>query len=440
MAVEIYMPKMSDHMEAGQIVRWLASEGDRVEQGQPLLELMTDKVIAVIDAPASGVLKSVRAGAGEGATVPVGETLAFIADSAEMVPTLPPLAAAARGAGGAGAEVQPATVAATPPTTIRAAPAARALAKELGVDLSLVTGTGPDGRIKVEDVRAYAAQAAAAAAQPSPSTPVARRMAEDLGVDVASLRGSGPGGRVTGADVVASADRRSGAGAAGEDVWLDLTSGQKVTGERMLASVQTAPQFTLSLSADMTAALALREAYGARHASRPSVTAILVKVVAAALRQHPRVNASFLEGRLRLHKHISIGVAVGTEQGLVVPVISDADQRSLAEVAGILEALQDKARTMRFASDDLAGGTFTISNLGMYGIERFAAIVNPPEAAILAAGAIVKTPVVADDGAVTARPLMSLTLSVDHRALDGLQGARFLADVKALLENPALAL
>ncbi|MGQ9683609.1 MAG: 2-oxo acid dehydrogenase subunit E2, partial [Anaerolineae bacterium] len=347
--------------------------------------------------------------------------------------------AAARGAGAVGGDVGPAAATATQPTALRAAPAARALAKELGVDLSLVTGTGPEGRIKVEDVRAFAAQTAATT-QASPSTPVARRVAQDLGVDVGSLRGSGPAGRVTGADVVAWADKQSSAGAVAEDDWLDLTPGQKVTGERMLASVQTAPQFALSLSADMTAALALREAYGTRRAPRPSITAILVKVVAAALRQHPRVNASFVQGRLRLHKRISIGVAVGTEQGLVVPVIADADRRSLAEVAAAVEALQEKARIMRFAGDDLAGGTFTISNLGMYGIERFTAIVNPPEAAILAVGAIVRTPVVADDGTVTVRPLLSLTLSVDHRALDGLQGAQFLADVKALLENPALAL
>ncbi len=407
MAVEIFMPKMSDHMEVGEIIRWLVKEGDRVDKGQIILEVMTDKAVAELEAPASGVLKGIRAGAEDGAEVPVGETFAFIAEPDEEVPVLPPLGSAE--AKGVEEETPPPapTPSAEPtpvpgagegragPGPVRATPVARRIAKELGVDLSLVRGTGPGGRITEEDVRAFAEALSA-----TPSAQPAEEGAE----------------------------------------WLDLTSIQRLTGRRMLESLQTAPQFALTINVDMTNALWLREALMERvlaeTGERLSVTAILVKVVAAALKSYPRANASFEGGQIKLHPRVNVGVAVGTDDGLVVPVIKEADQKSLVQITQELKSFQDKARQMRFSAEELSGGTFTISNLGMYGVDRFNAIINPPQSAILAVGQIIKTPVGMPDDTIALRPMMSLTLSVDHRSIDGVQGARFLAEIKERLEKP----
>jgi len=398
MAVEIFMPKMSDHMEAGEIVGWLAKEGDRVEKGQPIMELLTDKVVAELEAPASGVLKSIRAGAEAGAIVPVGETMAFIAEPDEEVPVLPSLAPAEETKPSPPPTSRPAPSEAEP-GRVRATPAIRRIAKELGVDLTLVKGTGPGGRIKEEDIRAFAEAAAAAPAlQPN-----------EAGVE-----------------------------------WLDVTPVQRLTGQRMVESVQTAPQFALTIGVDMTHALALRELLMeqavAETGERLSITAILVKVVGAALKHYPRANVSFEGGRIKVHPHANIGVAVGTDDGLVVPVIREADRKSLLQITRELKAFREKAREMRFSTEDLSGGTFTLSNLGMYGIDHFQAIINPPQSGILAVGRIIKTPVGLPDDTIALRPMMRLTLTVDHRTMDGIQGAQFLAEVKRRLEQPYLLL
>jgi len=356
---------------------------------------MTDKAVAELEAPASGILKGIRAGAVEGSQVPVGETIAFVAELDEEVPVLPPL-------GPVGAEevteVLPSLVPApvkAEPGQVRATPVARRLAKELGVDLTLVTGTGPGASIGEGDVRAFA-------------------------------------------EVAVATSRARPAGA--EEEWLDLTPIQRLTGQRMLKSIQTAPQFALTIDVDMTNALSLREAFMGRvvadTAERLSITAILVRVVAAALERYPRANASFEEGRIRLHRQVNIAVAVGSNEGLVVPVIKEANRKSLVEITQELKSFRSKAREMRFGTEELSGGTFTISNLGMYGIDRFNAIINPPQTAILAVGQIAKRPIGMPDDTIALRPMMSLTLSVDHRAMDGIQGAEFLAEVKRGLEHP----
>jgi pyruvate dehydrogenase E2 component (dihydrolipoamide acetyltransferase) len=451
MATQVYMPKMSDHMEAGEVIRWLAQEGERVEARQPILEITTDKVVAECEAPAAGILKGIRAGVGPGARVPVGETIAFIAGPGEEVPRLPPLVGQGGPAGNQAASVGPLASRAVPaePDKVRAAPAARALAKELGIDLSQVAGTGPEGRIKVEDVRAYHGQQQQEARPPERvpgSTPLAQRVAEDLGIDVAQVAGTGPGGRVVKDDVQAYAalsaptvPRAEGGGST-----LELSRVQRITGQRLAESWHSVPHFALGVSVDMTNALALRQAQAAHNLAqsgeRISVTAILVKAIAAALKRHPRVNASYADGRVQVHEHINVGVALAGEDGLVVPVIRDADRRSLPEIHGELRRLQERAAARRLTGDDLSGGTFTISNLGMFGIERFTAIVNPPESAILAVGRIIKVPTVLPDDTVGVRPIMSLTLSVDHRSLDGVQAASFLVEVKDGLEQPYLLL
>ena len=455
MAVEVFMPKMSDHMEDGEIIRWLVKEGDPVEERQVIMELMTDKVVAELEAPASGVLKGIRPGAEDGAMVPVGETFAFIAEPDEEVPVLPPLTPeeakevpvmtpAPASAATATSSTEPAREEAG---RVRATPVAQRLAKELGIDLSQVAGTGPGGRIREEDVRAYA-EAQKRAAPPEGegvrASPLARRLARELGVNLAGVVGTGPSGRVTDEDVRAYAETVSaapGVGAAEEDVeWLDLNPIQRVTGQRMLESIHTAPQFSLTTTVDMTNVLSLRDALMERMVAetgeRPSITAILTGIVAAALKKHPRANASFEGDRIKVNRQVNVGVAVGTDDGLVVPVIKGADQKPLPEIIQALRSFQDKAQRVRFTSDDLMGGTFTLSNLGMYGIDRFDAIINPPQSAILAVGRVVKTPVGMPDDTVALRPMMSLTLTIDHRVMDGVQGAKFLAEIKELIEEP----
>ncbi len=395
MAAEVFVHKMSEHMESAKILRWLVREGDSVEQFQKILELETDKVTVEFEAPASGLLTGIRPGAVEGASIPIGETIAFIAEPGEQVPALPPLPIAAAAQDTASITSPPPGLPGVELEAVRATPVARRVAKELGVDLKRVAGTGPNGRITEGDVRSFAA---------SQSTAVVSSVPE-------------PG------------------------EWVELSALQRVTGQRMLESIQTAPQFALTIKVDMTRALAARDSLMEKVVAEVggplSITAILVKVVAGVLPKHPRANASFAEGRIRVHGQVNIGVAVGGEEGLVVPVIKDAPQKSLSEIERELRVFQLKAQQRRFSSDDLAGGTFTISNLGMFGIESFNAIVNPPQSAILAVGTISKTPVALPDDSIALRPMMSLTLSVDHRVMDGVHASKLLAEIAEELEGPS---
>ena len=441
MAVEFYIAKMSDHMESAQILKWLVKEGDRVEQYQIILEWMTDKVTAEVEAPATGVIKGIRPGAVDGAEVPVGEVICYIAAPGESVPALPPLPGyEATDEGRTTKDDGPATAAsvavskeaeAEPVAGPRASPVARKVAKELGVELGAVTGTGPQGRITEDDVRAAAAKSKDEGGRmkdegvaPTPTAP--------------AVSAPEHASRITHHDALPSTLH------APRSTDLPLTPIQRITGERMRESVVNAPQFAIDVAADMTQALWLREQLAERvqaeAGAKLSVTGLLIKVVATALKHHPRANAEFAGDKLTLHDEINLAVAVGTDDGLVVPVIRNADHKSLAQITAELAAFQDKAKTLRFSADDLTGGTFTISNLGMYGVDGFRAIINPPQSAILAVGRIVKTPVGLPDDTIALRPLMSLALTVDHRCMDGVQGARFLAEIKTLLEQPHLLL
>ena len=445
MAVEFYIAKMSDHMESAQILKWLVKEGDRVEQYQIILELMTDKVTAEVEAPAAGVIKGIRPGAVDGAEVPVGEVICYIAAPGESVPALPPLPGYETIDDGPktvdGGQPKPESVAelkeveAEPVAGPRASPMARKVAKELGVDLNAVTGTGPQGRITEDDVRAAAAQIADEGRKIKDEKPKAK---DESAVPVTPAPVVAP----TPAQPIQSATRNTQYAPTGTT--LALTSIQRITGERMRESVVNAPQFAIDVAADMTQALWLREQLAERvqaeAGAKLSVTGLLIKVVAAALKRHPRANAEFAGDKLTLHDEINLAVAVGTDEGLVVPVIRNADLKSLAQITAELAAFQEKAKTLRFSADDLTGGTFTISNLGMYGVDGFRAIINPPQSAILAVGRIVKTPVGLPDDTIALRPMMSVTLTVDHRCMDGVQGARFLAEIKTLLEQPHLLL
>lgn len=417
MAVEFYIHKMSEHMESAEIIQWLAAEGQVVASHQPIVEVMTDKFTIELEAPQAGILAGIRPGCEKGAIVPVGEPLAYIVQPGEKAPVLPPF----------GTAPMPASM---------PAPSAAAAGSTAGLNGEREA----PGRVK--------------------STPVARRMAKELGVDIEQLRGTGPGGRVMEADIRAFAEQQHtqapGKAAPPPPVQLpasaapqvpangvryqELTPIQRITGERMRESIVNAPQFALEISADATKLLWLQEALDERITlqarARLSLTGLLVKIAAVTLLRHPRVNAEFSAGKIKLLEEINIGVAVGTDQGLVVPVIRNAAHKELAAVTAELAGFQEKARTLHFSADDLAGGTFTLSNLGMYGIERFTAIVNPPQSAILAVGAATRRPVALPNDTVGVRPVMNLALTVDHRVLDGLQAARFLTDLKQKIEKP----
>ena len=397
MATEIKLPRLGQGMESGTIVKWLKSEGDAVEKGEPLYELDTDKVTQEVEADASGVLLKIAVSEGE---VEVGKTIALIGEQGEEVsvsengakapeaekPKQAPEQATSEGQ-------SPEPVQTRDDGRIKASPLARRIARERGVDLAQIQGTGPDGRIVAEDVeRVEASPAPAVAAAP-----------------------------------------------AGEVEVRQLTNVRKTIARR-LTQAWEAPVFQLVVSADMTEALALVERLRELHPDeRPTVTDVLTRVTAAALLRHREVNAHFVEGAVHIHPNANVGIAVAAPQGLVVPVIRGAERLTIAEIARARAEVVQRARDNKLKQADLEGGTFTISNLGMFGIEQFVAVLNPPQVAILAVGASEDRVVVRGDEFV-AVPTMTMTLTCDHRAIDGAVGADFLRTLKQLVESPALAL
>ena len=409
MATEVKLPRLGQGMESGTIVRWLKAEGDAVEKGEPLYELDTEKVTQEVEAEASGVLLKIAVAEGE---VDVGHTVAVIGEQGEDVSALvssnggeaaPPVAeekpkeetASAREAEPTGNGQSPAAAPAHEGGRIKASPLARRIARERGIDLAQVRGTGPEGRIVAEDVeRAEHAPAAASAAA-----------------------------------AVVSADVEE----------IPLTSVRKTIARRLTEAWQ-APVFQLRVSADMTETNELRRRLVESGLDpKPTVSDILTKLVAVALLRHRELNAHFTGESIRRFPTANVGLAVAAPQGLVVPVIRSAQRLTLAEIAQARSDLVTRARGNKLRREDLEEGTFTISNLGMFGIEEFTAVLNPPQAAILAVGAADPRPVAVED-AYAIRPMMSMTLTCDHRAIDGADGAQFLRTLKSFLELPGLAL
>jgi pyruvate dehydrogenase E2 component (dihydrolipoamide acetyltransferase) len=405
-------------MEAGTVVKWLKSEGDAVEKGELLYELDTDKVTQEVEAEASGVLLKIAVTEGE---VPVGTTLAFIGEAGEQVEAEPPreeAPAAEPQAPAPAPEPDLPPAAAVAPADrdggerIKASPLARRLAREQGIDLAAIAGTGPEGRIVAEDVE----RATAGAAPAPPPTPAAPAPVE-------------PAPAVTREHVPV-----------GDDVErVPLTSVRRTIARRLTEAWQI-PVYQLVLSADMDA---VDQVLTRRKELNPeehvTVTDVLVKVCAAALMRHREVNVQFTEEELLVFPYANVGIAVATDRGLVVPVIRNAEHLSLAEVSAARADIVKRAREGALRHEDLDGGTFTISNLGMFGLDQFTAVLNPPQAAILAVGASAERPVVRE-GQIVARPMMTMTLSCDHRAVDGAPAAAFLETVKAMLEDLSLAL
>jgi pyruvate dehydrogenase E2 component (dihydrolipoamide acetyltransferase) len=374
-AVEIVMPRLSDSMEEGTVAKWLVEEGAQVSRGQPLVEIDTDKATMEYEAESDGTLLQILVAEGE--TAPIGTPIARIGSPSEQAH--------------APAEAAP-PAAAAPPQPAASAPTPR----------------GP--RVN--------------------ASPIAKRLAQEHGVDLAQLQGTGPNGMITKEDV----ERAAGDGArqAGTDAPAPLSRVQQAVARHM-AEAATVPTFAVEVEIDMTASSELRDSLD----PKPSFNDLVVKACALALRDQPRVNAAYTDKGFRYAAEVNIGIAVAAEDALLVPVIREADRKSLQDIRNEAREVAEKARAGKLTPAELDGGTFTISNLGMHGVRRFEALLNTPQAAILAVGAVEPRPTVGADGELVVRPLMSATLVCDHRILYGAEAAVFLARVRELLEDPA---
>jgi pyruvate dehydrogenase E2 component (dihydrolipoamide acetyltransferase) len=420
MAIPILMPKVSFVVTEGTIIDWLKKPGDSVTKGEYLLTIETEKATVDVEAPGTGILGSLLAP--KGTTVPVTTTIGYILNEGEVSPKLdlasekpaPTEASAATGNGQQPQEsIEKGQGKAGEAQWTKVSPLAKRMAKELGLDLSKIKGTGPDGRILQEDIQAYIQAAAPSEEkrqepiQPMPMVPQSAPSPETV---------MSPAGELQ-----------------------ELSSLQRVSAERMAQSFRTAPHFYLNVQVDMSQAVVMREAFlpevEAKTGVRLSFTDILMFAVCRALKLHSALNATFDNGKLYRYKEINVSLAVDTPRGLTAPVFHQIDQSSLFEIAQQRAELVKRAQNNRLTLEDLSGGTFTVSNLGMFGIDVFNAIINPPQAAILAVGRIAKRPVVIND-ALELRSTMWLSLSVDHRVADGAEGARFLQDLVNYLENP----
>ena len=442
---DVIMPRLTDSMQEGAIAKWLKADGEEVRRGEELVEIETDKATMAYEADFSGVLRIVVA---EGETVSVGTVIGQIGEAA---PVAAPAAGAVADAG--------------------AATAARA---------AMDAGAARDAGAATDATDAGAARDAGAASgngdgaarrrprQPGAS-PLARRIAERLGIDLGSVSGSGAYGRILKLDVVAAADRggsaEAGAVAAGDVVagvagaagagdvvatpggavaaereLQPLNRTQAIVARRMVQSRQTVPDFAVGVDVDMSECLRMRAELKAIADPAPSLNDLIVKACALALRRHPRANGSFAENAFALHPRVNVAVAVAADDALVAPVVFDADRKTIGAIAADTRRLIESVRSGRVAPADLEGGTFTVSNLGMYGVDRFEGIINAPQSAILCVGAVTDRPAVVD-GELAIRPIASMTLAADHRILYGADAASFLVEIRALLEHPlALAL
>ena len=505
MASDVTMPRLSDSMEEGTVLKWLVDVGDEVKRGEPLVEIETDKANMTYDADTDGVLTEVVAQ--EGDTLAIGEVIARIGDAGEVKDNGGSPGGEAESGGedeaeegakaegaeadaeaegddsggdeGEGAEAEgekaeePSaaeggddeeaadagetrgaagaedgggeTEAGAKPERVKDGDGGGTATRERDADTA---GNGDGGRVK--------------------ASPVARRMARELGVELARLEGTGPGGRIVKADVTAAAEngdaqaettaepaeaageeakaddgkeaapepQRSEAGPKGDAEIHELTRLQQTVSRRMAESKATAPDFSIALTVDMTEAVALRARLKEVADPAPSFNDMVVKAAATALTEFPRVNGAYRDGKFELYENVNIGVAVAALDALVVPTVFNADQKSLGQIAKDARAVIERVRDKKVTPPELSGGTFTVSNLGMFGIEHFSAIINPPQAAILTVGALAKKPAVDDNDRIVARDQMTLSLVCDHRILYGADGAQFLARVKELLEKP----
>lgn len=408
------MPRMSDTMEEGNIIGWLKSEGDQVEAGETLAEVETDKATMELDSYTDGVLLHIAVKEG---TVPIDGIIAIIGQAGEdwkhLLEGGAQTAAPAPAAAPVAAEVTPATPAVAAPsgdTRVKASPLAKSIARQQGLDISSLIGSGDNGRVVKKDIEAALqgkTPAPQAVVQPAPVAPAAPAVVQPI-----------PVAESTGA----FEDKR-------------VSQMRKVIAKRLSESKFGAPHFYLNVEINMEKAIQMRQQVNAVAEVKISFNDFVIRAAAAALRQHPAINASWLGDAIRYHKQVNIGVAVAIDDGLIVPVIRNADIKTLSQINTEVKTMAGKARDRKLQPEEMQGNTFTISNLGMFGIESFTAIINPPDACIMAVGAIIEKPIV-KDGTITIGNMMKVTLSCDHRVVDGALGAQFLQTFKAILEDP----
>jgi pyruvate dehydrogenase E2 component (dihydrolipoamide acetyltransferase) len=404
---DVLMPRLSDSMEEGTILKWLKASGDQVSRGDELVEIETDKATMTYEADTDGVLEIVAA---EGDTLPIGAVIARLGGSNGGPPAEAPDEAAVEVAATVEAPVAlqgtPPVVAAPAPAVhtdgarVKASPVARRIARERGIDLGSVSGSGPGGRIVRADVEG---------SRPAPAPAPAPAAAPAAGADLLKAKG--------------------------EVTVQELTKTQQVVARRMAASKATVPDFTLQAEIDMERCVELRSRLRELSDAPPSYNDMIVKACADALRSYPRANGAYKDERFELYSRVNVGVAVAAEDSLVVPTVFDADLKGLMQIAAETRALAERVRSGAITPPELSGGTFTVSNLGMFAISNFTAVINPPQAAILAVGAMTPRPV-ARDGEVVVRQTMAVTLACDHRILYGAEAAQFLGRIRELLEEP----
>jgi pyruvate dehydrogenase E2 component (dihydrolipoamide acetyltransferase) len=457
MATQVIMPKLSPTMEEGQLSRWLKKEGDKVSMGEPLAEIDTDKATMEMQALGNGVLRKILIKEGESA--PLGQLIAIIGEPDEDISALEK-----------GATAQAAAPSDKPTEAKPESPVAAAVPRPSPVPAASEVSKSSDGKA---GEGASAEPRASAAGNGSQSTglaaassgrlivsPLAARMAAEAGVDLRSLSGTGPGGRIVKRDIEAAMSQSKSAGAAtpaqmpqrhlravetfpsqpaaGPSPYNDEPASEirRTIARRLVTSLGPIPHFFLTTEIEMDSAAEMRRKINELDPDlKISINDIILKVAAAALLAHPQVNASFQDKTVRYYERADIGVAVAIEDGLITPVVRSADRKSLSEIAGEVRELAERARHRKLRPEEYTGATFSISNLGMFGIDEFTAVINPPEGAILAVGAMAPRPVVRD-GEIVVRQTMRVTMSCDHRVIDGATGAKFLQTFKKILENP----
>jgi len=435
MAIEMIMPKVDMDQETGTVVEWVKTHGQQVTEGETILVIETDKIAIDVEAPGTGILNGISAHPGD--VIPIGTVIAYILEEGENLPT----AAAPPSAPEPAAVLEPTAAA----EEVSATPVAKKMAETHGVDLSQVTPTGRGGKVTKDDVQSALAPVGSEISGDVIATPSARRTARIKGVSLGLVRGSGPGGRIQASDVENFQPSLSSIPTAstvqnGESI--PLIGMRRTIAERLTASYQSIPHIQFTARVDMTNFIKARNDYNdlalERGDDKVSVTAMLVKLVAMVIADHPLINSSLVEDFIILHPDINIGVAVALEKGLIVPVVKNANQKGISNIALETTDLVKRAREEKLTGADVKGGTFTITNLGPFGVEQFNAIINPPEAGILAIGATTQEVAALEGGAIAVRPIMRFTLSADHRIIDGVVAARFIADLKTTFENPIL--
>jgi len=442
MAIKMLMPLLGQTMEEGTIIKWFNNEGDSIKEGEPLLEVMTDKVNMEVEAPESGVLRKILAQPDD--IVPVQDAIAIIGTADEPIDDLladaPAPKAPAEAPAPAAAPISAPTAAAkteSPAVPVAgekvfASPAARRVARERGIEIEALAGrgTGPNGRIVEKDVLGFAASVRA--------TPLAEKVAADMGIQLGAVTGTGVGGRITRDDLGRAAVTPAGIGAT-----IPFTGMRKMVAKGVTASAQTAVHVTLVTEVDMTECVSLRGQLLAEiereYGVRLSYTDFIAKAAAKAILDKPIVNASLQGDVIVISDSINIGIATAIEGGLLVPVVKNVQSKSVIAISKEIKALAERARSGKATPDDLSGGTFTITNLGVYGVDSFTPIITPGQSAILAVCRIADKPVVVN-GQILIRSMMNLCLSFDHRIMDGAPAAEFLARLRDILQSPSLVL